>query len=160
MKLLTDIKKKSNKKIKEINKEYKLKNDFVIDFLKKEDNKLILKYHDSIILEGTYNFYGVYKLNDNIWFWASSIIGTSKENLKQIRKIKSFSYLFEKMDDIKGQFYYQFLNNDIILITNDVMLTWINELLLYLSDDIYPLNPKNNNTIQFLNISKITQKYN
>ena len=162
MKQLKDIKTQANKKIKKLNKEFKLKNNIIIEYIKNDHNELTLKRDgtNEVIIKGNYNLYGVYLYNNKTWIWASSILGTLKKNLDKIKIIKNFNYLFEKSDDVKAQFYYQFLNQDAILITNNIMLTWINELLLYLGNDIYPLNPKNNNNIQFLNLSEISEMYN
>ena len=57
-------------------------------------------------------------------------------------------------------FYYQLLTQDIIYISDNNLLTWINELLLYLSQDISYFNPVNSEgNIQFIGLSKIIEKF-
>lgn len=162
MKLLKDIKKKYDIKIKKLNKLLNLKNNNIIDFVQDDNNKLILKNPDTneIIIKGKYNFYGIYQSYSKTWMWASNIMGTTQSNIDKINKIRTFNYLFETSDDPKAIFYNRLLSQDVIYIPNNKMLVWINELLLYLSDDMYSFNPENNNNIQFINLSEIDEKYN
>ena len=70
------------------------------------------------------------------------------------------AYLFENNKDIKMLFYYQLLSQDMMLITNDQQIDWINDLLLYLTDGIYYLNPTNkNNNIQIIILKKIIEQF-
>ena len=113
-----------------------------------------------IIIAGDYNFYGIYQPYTKLWIWASSIPGVDKKHIKNIQKIKSSNYLFEEDTDSKISFYYQLLTQDVILITNEQMLEWINELLLYLSNDLYYFNPVNSDeNIQFITLVNIKEKY-
>ena len=79
---------------------------------------------------------------------------------KNIKYIKSFSHLFEGNNDVKNNFYYQLLTQDVLLLPNENMIKWINELILYLSDDLYIFNPVNSESnVQFITLSKIKEKY-
>ena len=121
---------------------------------------LLLFNNNKLILTGEYNFFGIYQENNNLWIWASSIPGIKQKNIKYINKIREYSYLFENDNDEKSIFYYQLLTQDILYITDKKMLDWINELLIYLSNDIYYFNPKNTtNNHQFITLSKIIEKY-
>ena len=57
-------------------------------------------------------------------------------------------------------FFYQLMTQDVILIEDDKKLESINELLLYLSGDIYFFNPENSEgNIQYITLSNIKEKY-
>ena len=137
-----------------------LKKKYKINF-KKKDNKLLELYNDNKkILVGTYNFYGIYQKSTKLWIWATSIPGINRKYIDIINKIKSYNYLFESSNNKRMNFYYQLLTQDIIYITDNNLLNWINELLLYISQDITYFNPINsNNNIQFIGLSKIIEKY-
>ena len=139
-------------KLLDFNKKYKIifdKTDYLSIFL--DDKK---------ILAGEYNFYGIFQKNTKLWIWASSIPGVPIRHIKNIRKIKKNNHLFENNNNIKYNFYYQLLSQDVLLITDDKMLIWINELLLYLSNGIYYFNPINSDkNIQFLILQNIKEKY-
>jgi hypothetical protein len=161
MNILKNINQLNKKKTKEFNKIINSKKKYSINFFKINKNKVMGLYHeDKLILAGDYNFYGIFQPNTKLWIWASSIPGIHVKQLKNIRKIKESDYLFENNNDIKMNFYYQLLTQDSIYITDEKMLMWINELILYLSDDIYYLNPTNSESnIQFLTFSSIKEKY-
>ena len=75
-------------------------------------------------------------------------------------KLKNMNHLFESSDDKKMTFYYQILTQDVLQISNNDALDWINELLLYLSNDMFYFNPTNSdNNVQFITMSKIKEKY-
>ena len=79
---------------------------------------------------------------------------------KNIKKIKASEHLFESDSDPKLNFYYQLLTQDVLYITDDKMLDWINELILYLTGDLFYFNPVNSDeNIQFLTLVKIKEKY-
>ena len=138
-----------------------LKKKHKISFNKKKDNKLLELYYDNKKkLVGTYNFYGIYQKSTKLWIWATSIPGINKKYIDIINKIKSYNYLFESSNDKRMNFYYQLLTQDIIYITDNKLLNWINELLLYISQDITYFNPTNSdNNIQFIGLSKIIEKF-
>ncbi len=127
--------------------------------IKINDNKLNILLKNKKIITSDYNFYGIMKDN-NIWIWGSSIPGTNKEDIKKIKKIKSFSHLFENNNNERYLFYNMFLTQDIIYITDLKQKDWINYLLIYLDNSLYFLNPVNSkNNVQFFTMNKIYQKY-
>jgi hypothetical protein len=151
------INKYNKKQLKYINNIINIKNKYNIKF---NNNDLCIYLDNKLIIAGEFNFYGIYQQNTNLWIWASSIPGVNKKHLNFIKKIKNMDYLFEKSSDIRSDFYYQLLTQDVIFIKNEKLLEWINELLLYLSNDIFYFNPINNdNNIQFLTLSNIKEKY-
>jgi len=162
MDILTKINNYKKNKIKDINKYLKNYDKIHLTFDKNNNN--IIKITDSKtkqkIITGEVNFYGVYNTDNKLWLWASSIPGISRKQLKQINKIRGFDHLFEYNDEVKTIFYYQLLTQDSILIDDINKLEWINELLIYLSNDIYYFNPNNNlNNIQFITLKNIIEKY-
>ena len=162
MKIINQINETNNKKTKDITKILDTKKKYKVDFFKSNNHKLMGIYdNNKLIIGGDYHFYGIYQPNTKLWIWASSIPGIHSKHIKQIRKIKSSDHLFESDSDIKINFYYQLLTQDVLLIDNENMLNWVNELLLFLSNDIYYFNPVNSEgNIQFLTITNIKQKYN
>jgi len=163
------IKKKKKKKIKKINKKKKKK---IIKYLKSNkkynltfiqdgsDKQISINDGNKKIITGNYYFYGIYQQDTKLWIWASSIPGVDTKNIENIKKIKSFNYLFESSDNIKMNFYYQLLTQDVLILLNNKMIMWINELLLYLSDSITIFNPLNSDSnIQFISLSKINETY-
>lgn len=156
------------KKIEEviINKHKYIKNildskkNYQITFFKKNETKHMGLYDsNNLIISGKYHFYGIYQPSTRLWIWGSSIPGIDINNIKNIKKIKTLNYLFESDNNPKVNFYYQLLSEDVILIPDIKMLDWINELLLYLSNDLYFFNPKNSDgNIQFLTLVNIIDK--
>ena len=161
MKLLDKIKELNKKKNKEITKLLNTSKKYRIDFLKNNKKKQMGIFDDKkMIILGDYNFYGIYQPYTKLWIWASSIPGVDKKHIKNIQKIKASNYLFEEDIDPKITFYYQFLTQDEILIPNEQMINWINELLLYLSNDLYYFNPTNSDqNIQFITLTNSKEKY-
>jgi len=148
----------NKKQLNYINKILDQKKNYKIIFDK--FNKLSIQLENKIIISGDYNFYGIYQNNTKLWIWASSIPGVPINHLKTIKKIKKYNHLFENSHNIKDNFYYQLLTQDVILINNTKMLSWINELLLFLTNNIYYFNPINSdNNIQFLSLINIKEKY-
>ena len=149
-------KKKIINKILDINNEYKIK------ILSNEKYNLLGIYdnNNKLLISGKYNFYGIYNTNNKTWIWGSSIPGIEQNIIKNINKIKSFSYLFENENDNISNFYYQLLTQDIILIKSNEELELINKLFLYLSNDLYYFNPLESNlNIEFYTLKKIKEKY-
>lgn len=118
---------------------------------------------DKILINCTYNLYGIYQYNTKLWIWATSFQNSNINIINNIKKIKNYYYLFEYNNlkyNNKNLFYYQFLTQDVILINDTKMLKWINELILYLSNDIYYINSlDSNNNLQFITINKIIEKF-
>ncbi len=150
------MKNKENDKLLNHNKEYNL------DFIKKNNKTLAtLSIDNKKLLVGEYNFYGIFQHKTNLWIWASSIPGIDKSQIRNINKIKKFSYLFESDNNEKINFYYQLLTQDVLLIDNEKFLDWIKDLIMYLSNDVLILTPSNSeNNIQFITIKNIIEKYN
>jgi hypothetical protein len=161
MKLLDKIKQLNEKKNKEITKLLSSSKKYRIDFLKNgKKNQMGIYDNNKLVIKGDYNFYGIYQPYTNLWIWASSIPGVDKKHIKNIKKIKASDYLFEEDTDPKISFYYQLLTQDVILITNEQMISWINELLLYLSNDLFYFNPINSDqNIQFITLTNTKEKY-
>jgi hypothetical protein len=161
MKILEKLKQVNIEKNKEINKILSLKKKYRIDFFKTGKNKQLGIFDNSkMILSGDYHFYGIFQPDTKLWIWATSIPGVETKQIKFIQKLKASSYLFDSESDTKLNFYFQLLTQDVLLITNEEMLIWINELLLYLSDDISIFNPTNSESnIQFISLVNIKEKY-
>ena len=160
--ILKNIKKINDIKTNKINKLTSPKKKYRIDFLKGgKNNRIMALYEENkMIISGEYNFYGIFQPNTKLWIWASSIPGVHIKHIKNIRKIKESEHLFESDNDTQMMFYYQLLTQDSILITDSKMLNWINDLILYLSDDFYYFNPTNSEgNIQFLTMISIKEKY-
>lgn len=160
MKILEKIKQNSNQKQKEIFKILNSKIDYVLRFNKEETLLELYDDKDKKILAGNYQFYGIYQPSTKLWIWASSIPNVKKDTIKFINKLRLADHLFESDSNEKSDFYYQLLTQDTLLLKNEEKLSWINDLLIYLSDDLYYFNPSNSEgNIQFIGLSKITQKY-
>jgi hypothetical protein len=161
MKLINKIKQLNDEKNKSITKLLSSSKKYRIDFFKNGNkNQMGIFDGKKMIVAGDYNFYGIYQPYTKLWIWACSIPGVDKKHIKNIRKIKASNHLFEEDSDPKISFYYQLLTQDVILITNEKMLEWINELLLYLSNDFYHFNPVNSGeNIQFITLTNIKEKY-
>ncbi len=161
MKLIDKIKQLNDDKNKAVTKILNSSKKYRIDFFKNGNkNQMGIFDGKKMVLAGDYNFYGVYQPYTKLWIWSSSIPGVDKKHIKNIQKIKASNYLFEEDSNPKISFYYQLLTQDVILITNEKMLEWINELLLYLSNDFYYFNPVNSDeNIQFITLTNIREKY-
>jgi hypothetical protein len=156
---ISDYIKVKNKYISNI---INLKKKYKISFSRKNKNKLLELYDDNNnkILTGKYHFYGIYQKSTKLWIWASSIPGIDRIYIDAIDKIKSYSYMFESSDDTRMNFYYQLLTQDVIYISDINLLTWINELLIYLYKDLIYFNPTNSQgNIQFIGLTNIIEKY-
>jgi hypothetical protein len=159
--LLNKIQIINNDKKNKITKILNIKNNYRIDFFKNGKNKFMGLYdNNNLILAGNYNFYGIYQPYTKVWIWASSIPGIDKDQIIKINKLKLLNYKFESYIHPKLLFYYQLLTRDMLLINNEKMLEWINELLIYITDDLYYFNPINTDgNIQFLTLTNIKEKY-
>jgi hypothetical protein len=161
-------KKRKEKKIKKnINlDDIVKKRSLMIDF--KDDNLLILKSGNEIILEAEYNFYGIIK--DNMFIWGTNIPLVSDKFVKEIKDLRMKSYVMEdkfkssnKNDkDYKLNYInYNLLVQDILLLDNiKDPVKLVNDVLKELSNSIYILNPTNSrNNIQFIGLTKIIKRY-
>lgn len=147
------------KKIKEISKVLNKNDDYILALDDKHDKlKVIHEKTKKVILTGKYNFYGI--INDDTWIWASSIPGVNKKFIKKINELKQMSYLFENDNNPRILFYHQLLTQDMILLTDKEQINWINQLLIYLGNDIYFFNPTNTKgNLQFITLNQIIEKY-
>ena len=161
MKLLDKIKNINDKKNNDMIKYLNPKKKYHLEFIKKNSSRqLSINDESKKIIVGDYNFYGIYQPYTKLWIWATSIPGIDLKYNKNIKHLKSFSHLFESNDDIKINFYYQLLTQDVLLLTDEKMTKWINELILYLSNDLYIFNPVNSESnIQFITLNNIKEKY-
>ena len=161
MKLIDEIKKINDQKKNEVIKILNSSKKYKIDFFKNgSKNQMGIFEGKKMVISGDYNFYGVYQPYTKLWIWATSIPGVDKKHIKNIQKIKNSNHLFEEDSDSKISFYYQLLTQDVVLITDEKMLEWINELLLYLTNDFYYFNPINSDeNVQFITLVNIKEKY-
>jgi hypothetical protein len=158
MNILKEIETIKNKKNKEINKILNINLSYTISF---ENNKLILlNDNNDKILVSEFIFFGIYQPNNKLWIWSNSIPGINKNQIEIINDIKNKSFLFENNNNNIIQLYYQFLNSDVLEISDKNMLKSINDLFLYLTDVIVILNPVNKyGNVQYIGITKILEKY-
>lgn len=155
------IQKYIDEKIKTITKIMDLKKKYRIDFIKQGNKKLMGLFEgNKKVIVGEYNFYGIYQPNTKLWIWASSIPGVDIKHIKHAQKIKQFSHLFESDSDVKMNFYFQLLTQDVLFIPEEHMLDWINDLIIYLSEDVFIFNPENSEqNVQFITLANIKEKY-
>ena len=161
MKIIEKVNQVVEQKNKEITKILDPKKKYRIDFFKNGKNKMLGIFDGKkMVVGGEYNFYGIYQPYTKLWIWASSIPGVELKHIKNIKKLKTSDHLFESDSDPKINFYYQLLTQDVLYITDDHMLDWINNLILYLTGDLFYFNPVNSEeNVQFLTITKIKEKY-
>lgn len=161
MKIIEKIKSNLKKKTKNIKELLSPKDKYKIEWIKQGKEKLIsINKNNKPLLKATFNFFGIYQPETKLFIWASSIPGISQEQIKYIRFIKSHNHLFESDDESLIMFYYQLLTQDMLLITDTKMIPLISELLLFLSQDQYIINPINSdNNVQFISIKDIKEKF-
>lgn len=157
--IIKKIKKYNNSKLKEINEIINLKNKYTIDL----DNTLLKLYDETNTkkLVTEYIFFGIYQPATKLWIWANSIPGVNKQNIKIVENIKkNNNYIFENDDSEEGQYIYQFLTQDVIIITNKNILNLLTLTLNYISNSLNILTPVNEyNNVQFIGITNIIEKY-
>ena len=73
--------------------------------------------------------------------------------------MKEFAYLFEKKSNKRMKFYYHLLTNDIMKISEEKHIDWINKLFMYLNDSFYLINFNFNNNLQFISLDKLIRLY-
>ena len=161
MNIIDKIKQTNKTKTDYINTILNKKNKYLIKFEKKNNEKYISLFNNNKkIITGTYKIYGLYQPSTKLWSWGSSIPNCDQKTIKEITKLKSFNYLFENSNEQKILFYYQLLTQNTLIIKDENMLNWINELLLYLSNDIFYFNPYNeDNDIEFISLTAIKEKF-
>jgi hypothetical protein len=145
----------------EINKNFKnildLKRDYQLEL---KNNIIAIFLNEKKVLKGEYLFFGIFEPTTNLWIWTSSIPGTNKKNNLSVNKIRDKKILFEKDNNKEMLFIYQFLNEDIIKITNLKYLKLISQVLNFLSNSLFMFNPNNNkNNMEFIGLTKITENY-
>jgi hypothetical protein len=163
MNLLTKISKNSKKKFKEIQKTIDIRKTYKITFDKINNQKKIFFIDNkNIKLIGDYHFYGIYNTQTKLWTWANILPNVSIDTTKYIDEIRTKGYLFEKManNNQTTQFFYQFLTNDIFLITDTKYLALVIDVLLYITDEMYIFEQQNNsNEIFFYGLTKISELF-
>ena len=156
--ILKKIKKTSNDKFNKMAEHLDKDKNYTIKF-KKESIELQLFHENKKKLSATYNFYGIIK-SDGRFMWSYMIPGVDRRIIQKIDKIKAFSHLFENSDNKTMMLYHQILTQDSIMLDEDE-IALIQDLILYLSEDLYFVNSVNSsNNLQLIYISKITEKYN
>ncbi len=158
MNILKKIEINKKNKNKEINKILNNKSTYTIKF--ENDELILLDDNDKKILVSEYIFFGIYQNEKKFWVWSNSIPGISKKQLKILKDIKNKSYIFEDESNEDVQFIYQFLNTDILEVTDKKKLDLINDVLLFLTESKTILNPINKyGNIQYIGITKIKEQY-
>jgi hypothetical protein len=157
--IINKIKKYNNNKLKEISEIFNFKDKYIIDL----NNKLLTLYdnNNNKKLVSEYIFYGIYQPHTKLWIWANSIPGVNKQNINIVETIKrNNNYIFENDDSDEGQYIYQFLTQDIIIINNKNILDLITMTLNYISNSLNILSPENEyGNYQFIGITNIIEKY-
>jgi len=159
MDIIKKIKDYNNNKLKEINKIFDFKNKYTINL----DNTLLKLYDTShnkkLVTE--YIFFGIYQPQTKLWIWSNSIPGVNKHNIKIVEDIKkNNNYIFENDESEESQYIYQFLTQDVIIITNNNILNLLTLTLNYISNSLNILTPVNEyNNVQFIGITNIIEKY-
>ncbi len=157
--IINKIKKYNNNKLKEISKIFNFKNKYIIDL----NDKLLTLYdnNNNKKLVSEYIFYGIYQPHTKLWIWANSIPGVNKQNINIVETIKkNNNYIFENDDSDEGQYIYQFLTQDVIIIDDNNILDLITMTLNYISNSLNILSPINDyGNLQFIGITNIIEKY-
>lgn len=159
-KLISKIEETYNEKEKIINKLLNKNKEIEIKFIKSGTKKMVGVFdtNGKLLLKCEYNFYGIYQPKTNLWVWSTSIPGVSSKIISNINKIKAMNYLFESNDSDLINLYYQLLTQDVLLISEENVKE-LNKLFMYLSDDIYIVNPVYDNNIQYIGLKKIKENY-
>tara|TARA_B110000977_G_C11079814_1_gene492554 strand:- start:478 stop:963 length:486 start_codon:yes stop_codon:yes gene_type:complete len=150
------------KKFNNLNKIFnnnKILKKYNIEFL--NDDTLVLLYENKKVIKAKYNFYGLYRNSQFIWATSMPLVKESfKVKIKKIKKTKKQFY----DDYINNQnelsyFYYSLLDNDTIIVP-DKYLSYINKLIIYLTDDIFIVNPENSKgSIQYISLTDIIENF-
>ena len=158
MEIIKKMKTNKKKKNLEINKILNININYNITF---DNNKLILlNDKNKKILVSDFIFFGIYQNQKKLWIWANAIPGISKKQINIIKDIKNKSYLFENEKNKSIQFIYQFLNSDVVEITDKHQLKLIDDLLLYITNSKVIFNPVNKyDNTQYIGLTNILEKY-
>jgi len=166
MDIITKIKTFSKNAKKEISKILDLNKEYDLGWLDYKTGKILnVRYNNKDVITADYKYIGEYQPNKSLWIWASSMNGINKETLLNVKKIRSFTHLFEepnklkKLDKKRYDFYYQVLTSDSMILSSRIELEWLNELVLYLTGDLYCFNTIMDNNIQFITLSKVIEQY-
>ena len=164
--IIDKIKSFSKNAKKNISKYLDLNVNYNISSIQYNNSSMIaITHNNKEILVGDYKYFGEFRIKQSMWVWGNAIVGVNKKVLEDVKKIRSFSHLFEgksknqKRNQKRMDFYYQLLTSDSLLLSSQIELEWINELVLYLSGDIFWFNPETSNGIQVITLSKIIEKY-
>jgi len=166
MNIITKIKTFSKNAKKEISKILDLNKEYDLKWINYKTGKILaICYDNKEIITGDYKYIGEYQVNKSLWIWASSMNGINKQTLLNIKKIRSFTHLFEEPNKLKSldkkryDFYYQILTSDTMILSSYIEFEWLKELILYITGDLYYFNPVIDNKIQLITLSKIIEKY-
>lgn len=166
MDIITKIKNYSRKAKNKISKFLDLNKEYDIKWIEYKTGKILcIRYDNKNIITGTYKYIGEYQPKKSLWIWGSSISGVNKDIILSCKKIRSFTHLFEnptklkKLDKKRYDFFYQVLTSDSMILSSQIELEWLNELILYLTGDLYYFNPIMNDNIQLITLSKIIEQY-
>jgi hypothetical protein len=158
MEIIKKMKTNKKKKNLQINKILNININYNITF--NNDKLILLDDTNKKILVSDFIFFGIYQNQKKLWIWANAIPGISKKQIKIIKDIKNKSYIFENDKHKSIQFIYQFLNSDVIEISDKDQLKLIDDLLLYITNSILILNPINKyGNIQYIGLTNILEKY-
>jgi hypothetical protein len=163
MKILKKILENSKFKLNKLKNKINLTKKYIINVESINKNKqlVIRDKNKKIKLIGDYNYYGLYNSETQMWVWSNAIPNVNSRHVKYINEFRLKQYIFEKnIDDTETDlFFYQFLSNDSMLINNLKYLTYIIDLLMYLSDDLYVFGRNYNDNIQIIGLKKINELF-
>jgi hypothetical protein len=147
------------KKFNEIKKKFNTNIKYNIEFLDKDT--LIFLNKNKKIIKAKYTFYGLLKKNQFIWATSMPLIKECyKTKIKKLKKDKTQIYDDYINNNTKlSYFFYTLLDNDMVMVS-DENVPYINKLLLYLTDDIFIINPSNDNgDLQYIALTNICEIY-
>ena len=156
-KILNKIESNSSSKFEKMGKILDKKKEYNIK-INKDKITLEVYQEKNKILVGDINFYGIIK-PDGQFLWSYMIPGVDKRFVEQVKKIKSFSHLFENSDDKDMLLYHAILTQDSILLNKDETKKLL-DLILYLSEDLYFfVQPNSTGNLQLIFLSSINEQY-
>lgn len=147
------------KKFKEIKKKFNTNIKYNIEFL--NEDTLIFLNNNKKIIKAKYTFYGLLKKHQFIWATSMPLIKEGfKTKIKKLKKQKTMFYDdYINNNTELSYFYYTLLDNDMVMVS-DKNLPYINKLFMYLTDDIFIINPlKNNGDVQYIALTNICEIY-
>lgn len=157
IKILQEIKKNSNKRLKNMKKILDIKTDYNIKLLKDRFEMEILDGEKKII-SGNFKFFGIID-KDLKFHWSYMIPSVDKRIINDIEKIKETKHLFQGSSNKDMMLFNSILSQDSIKLNEDE-IDKLNDLLLYLSDGLYFFNTVHRSgNIQLLALTNINEKF-